>query len=39
MTQTEKLINEIKEMLFLCNLVDLKWIYSTLREMTKDKRK
>lgn len=39
MTQTEKLINEIKEMLFLCNLVDLKWIHSTLREMTKEKRK
>nr|DAP78072.1 MAG TPA: hypothetical protein [Caudoviricetes sp.]DAX18868.1 MAG TPA: hypothetical protein [Caudoviricetes sp.] len=39
MTQTEKLINEIKEMLFLCNLVDLKCIHSMLRGITKDKRK
>ena len=39
MTQTEKLINEIKEMLFLCNLVDLKRIHSMLSELTKDKRK
>lgn len=39
MTQTEKLINEIKEMLLLCNLVDLKCIYSMLRGMTKDKRR
>lgn len=39
MTQTEKLINENKEMLFLYNLVDLKCIHSMLSEMTKDKRK
>lgn len=39
MTQTEKLINEIKEILPLVNLAYLKYIHKLLSELKKDKRK
>lgn len=39
MAQTEKLINEIKEMLPLVNLAYVEHIHRLLSELTKDKRK